>query len=84
MRSPDPKTITGRQLQAARVLAGLTAQELSSASSVGIATLRRAEARAEGPITMTPNNVLAVIKALENAGVVFVAQNGGGPGVRLR
>ncbi len=30
------------------------------------------------------NNLLAIRNALEAAGVVFIDENGGGPGVRLR
>jgi hypothetical protein len=33
---------------------------------------------------MGKNNVAAVRSALEAAGVEFIAENGGGPGVRLR
>jgi hypothetical protein len=33
---------------------------------------------------MTAANVLAVRRALESAGVEFIEENGGGPGVRLR
>jgi hypothetical protein len=33
---------------------------------------------------MTAANNLAVRSALEAAGVVFIDENGGGPGVRLR
>jgi hypothetical protein len=33
---------------------------------------------------MTVSNDLAVRRALESAGVEFIDENGGGPGVRLR
>ena len=33
---------------------------------------------------MTTANDLSVRRALENAGVEFIDENGGGPGVRLR
>lgn len=33
---------------------------------------------------MTAANDLSVRRALENAGVEFIDENGGGPGVRLR
>jgi hypothetical protein len=32
----------------------------------------------------TINNLEAISRALESAGVEFIAENGGGPGVRLR
>jgi hypothetical protein len=35
-------------------------------------------------MTMTIANNLAVRRALEAAGVEFIDENGGGPGVRLR
>lgn len=38
----------------------------------------------EGPVAGMQNNIDAVIRALESAGVIFVAENGEGPGVRLR
>jgi hypothetical protein len=38
----------------------------------------------EGPATGFANNVGAVIASLESAGVEFIAENGGGPGVRLK
>jgi hypothetical protein len=38
----------------------------------------------DGPVTGMPNNVEAVRRALESAGVEFIAKNGGGAGVRLR
>jgi SAM-dependent methyltransferase len=45
--------------------------------------IRRAEL-AGGETSMTAANDLAVRRALETAGVEFIDENGGGPGVRLR
>ena len=45
--------------------------------------VRRAEL-ADGETSMTAANDLAVRRALEMAGVEFIDENGGGPGVRLR
>jgi len=39
---------------------------------------------ADGETSMTAANDLAVRRALEMAGVEFIDENGGGPGVRLR
>lgn len=45
--------------------------------------MRRMEA-SEGPAAGMANNVAAVQRALEEAGVIFVPENGEGAGVRLR
>jgi hypothetical protein len=50
---------------------------------VGLTTIRRAEL-ADSETSMTAANDLAVRRALEAAGVEFIDENGGGPGVRLR
>jgi hypothetical protein len=46
-------------------------------------TIRRAEV-AEQETQLTAANELAIRRALEAAGVEFIDENGGGPGVRLR
>ena len=46
-------------------------------------TIRCAEL-ADRETSMTVANDLAVRRALEMAGVEFIDENGGGPGVRLR
>jgi hypothetical protein len=75
--------LTSPQIRAARALVRWRAQDLARESSVGIATIRRAELAIE-ETSMTAANDLAVRRALEGAGVEFIDQNGGGPGVRLR
>ncbi|MBV8794591.1 MAG: helix-turn-helix transcriptional regulator [Hyphomicrobiales bacterium] len=75
--------VTGRQIAAARTLAGLGQAELAAAAKISVPTLRRMEA-SEGEASGYANNVDAVRRALESAGVEFVAENGGGAGVRLR
>lgn len=79
----DQKTITGRQIAAARTLLGMQQSELAALSSLSVPTLKRMEA-SNGPATGMANNVDAVRRALEAAGVEFIARNGGGPGVRLK
>jgi len=59
------------------------AEDLARESSVGVATIRRAELAGD-ETSMTTANDLAVRRALEAAGVEFIHKNGGGPGVRLR
>jgi len=75
--------VTGRQIAAARALIGLDQAGLADSANVSVQTLRRMEA-AEGPPGGYPNNIAAVRAALEKAGVEFIAENGGGPGVRLK
>ena len=75
--------ITGRQIAAGRALARLEQAELASAANISIPTLRRMEA-SDGPAPGMANNLAAIRAALESAGVEFIAENGGGAGVRLR
>ena len=56
---------------------------LARASKVGIATIRRVEV-VEGEIPVTLANEAALRQALESAGVEFIDENAGDPGVRLR
>jgi hypothetical protein len=48
-----------------------------------LATIRRAE-NTEDETSLTTANDLTVRRTLEAAGVEFIDENGGGPGVRLR
>jgi transcriptional regulator with XRE-family HTH domain len=69
------------QLRAARALTGLSQAEVAEAAGVSIPTLKRAEAG--GPIKVADETIAAIAKVLEKAGVEFIAENGGGAGVRL-
>ena len=60
----------------------LKAEELAEVSALSVATVRRAELR-ESETSLTMANDLAIGRALESAGVEFIDENGGGPGVRL-
>lgn len=79
----DISQVTGRQIAAARALTGISQAELAATAHISVPTLRRMEA-SEGQAAGLPNNVDAIRRALESAGVEFIAENGGGPGVRLR
>jgi hypothetical protein len=76
-------SLTSAQIRAARALVRWRAQDLARESSVGVATIRRAELT-DSDTSMTAANDLAVRRALEAAGVEFIDENGGGPGVRLK
>ena len=72
---------TGRQIAAARTLAGISQADLAASAQISVPTLRRMEA-SEGQASGMANNVTAVMRALEEAGIEFL--NHGQPGVRLR
>jgi hypothetical protein len=78
-----PRPLTSGQIRAARAFLRWSADDLARASSVGVATIRRAEL-AEAETSMNAPNDTAVRRALEAAGIEFINENGGGPGVRLR
>jgi transcriptional regulator with XRE-family HTH domain len=77
------RSLTSAQIRAARSLIRWSADDLARNCSLSVATIRRAEL-VEDETSMTTANDIAVRRALEAAGVEFIDENGGGPGVRLR
>lgn len=73
--------ITSAQCRAARGLIAWSQKELADAARVGIVTVRQFETEAATPRNAT---VAAIRSALESAGVIFISENGEGPGVRLK
>ena len=63
----------------ARAATGLGVRELADVAKVSADTIVRLE-KGEA---LKPRTVDAIRSALEAAGVEFIEQNGGGPGVRL-
>ena len=76
-------SLTSAQIRAARSLIRWTAEDLARETALSVATIRRAELE-ESQTKLTAANDLAVRRAFEGAGVEFIEENGGGPGVRLR
>ncbi len=72
--------MTSAQIRAARALLNWTVRDLADRAGVHRNTVTRAETDATGPGHATA----AIRAALEAAGVIFVDENGEGPGVRLR
>jgi ribosome-binding protein aMBF1 (putative translation factor) len=73
--------ITGQQCRMARAALDWSIKVLAGRANVGEATIRRLERERVRPI---PSTASAIRTALEAAGVEFIEENGGGPGVRLR
>lgn len=82
-RKMKVKGLKSSQIRAARSLLRWSADDLARESALGLNTIKRAEL-AEDETSLTVANDLAVRRALEGAGVMFIDENGGGPGVRFR
>lgn len=68
------------QCRMARAALGWGVRDLAKQAGVSVDTVTRLE---KGD-ALLPRTVEAIKRALEEAGVIFVAENGEGPGVRLR
>lgn len=75
--------LTSDQIRAARALVRWSARELADKAGISLPTVQRMEAATSVPSVML-ETMTAVRAALEAAGVIFIDQNGEGPGVRLR
>ncbi len=85
--SRQSRPVIDRELiKGARHALGWTVKELASRASLGVATIRRAEAG--GLEEVTEGSMLVIERAFRDAGVVFIEENqaslGGGRGFRLR
>lgn len=78
--------LTAGQLRAARALLDWSQAKLAEKTKLSVLTIRRMEG-SRGPSGSTEANVEAVRRALEAAGVIFLAPKAnkdGGAGVRLK
>ena len=73
--------ITGAQCRAGRALVEISRTKLAARSNVPKPVIERFENKLEKP---DPATVAALAQALEDLGAMFIAENGGGVGVRLR
>jgi transcriptional regulator with XRE-family HTH domain len=73
--------VTPAQCRAARGLLDWSQQDLAGHAGIGIVTVRQVEAGSTSPRRAT---LIVLKQAFERAGVEFIDENGGGPGVRLR
>ena len=72
--------MTPAQVRAARALLGWPQERLAEASGTSLSTLKDFEGGKRRPMRQ---NLAAIYRALEGAGVVFIPENGGGVGVRF-
>jgi transcriptional regulator with XRE-family HTH domain len=75
--------LTSEQVRAARAMLRMEQRELAAAAGISLETIKRIE-RTAGPISAMALTVDRLTRALQSAGVDFIAENGGGPGVRLK
>jgi transcriptional regulator with XRE-family HTH domain len=73
--------ITGSQCRAGRALVEVTRAKLAARSGVDEAVIAQFERKLQEP---EPNAITALEAALETLGAVFIEENGGGIGVRLK
>ncbi len=75
--------LSTRQVKAARALLAWSQGDLARQSGVSEPTVARLES-ADGPLGGRADTADKLRAALEAAGVIFIEENGQGPGVRLR
>jgi transcriptional regulator with XRE-family HTH domain len=80
-RSRSSLPISAGQLRAARGLIGWSQTELARQAGLSLPTVKRVET--DWGIRVSEEARAKLRLALETAGVEFIDENGGGPGVRL-
>lgn len=81
MRSTENVDISPAQCRAARALLGVTQPELAKAAGFGLSTIVDFE-KDRRVVSSTARRQIQ--KALEDAGIIFIFENGDGVGVRTR
>ena len=70
-------------MRAARALLRWEQKDLAEASKISLPAIKRMET-VRGPLAAQARSIDAIVAAFEARGVEFIAENGGGAGVRLR
>jgi transcriptional regulator with XRE-family HTH domain len=73
--------VTSAQLRMARAAIGWTVRDLANATGLHRNTITNIEV---GRYAGDPNTLEIIEAALTKAGIEFIDENGGGPGVRLK
>jgi ribosome-binding protein aMBF1 (putative translation factor) len=79
--SPSPTVLTAAQCRAARALIDWSLAQLSQSASIDVNTIAEFESGTREADETTRRRLRATMEA---AGVMFIAENGGGAGVRLQ
>jgi len=69
------------QCRAGRALLEITQTQLATSAGLGLSTVVDFE---KGRRQLSSESIELIFRALSQAGVEFIDENGGGPGVRLR
>jgi predicted transcriptional regulator len=83
MRIKSIPKVSIRQIKAARSLLAWSQEDLAAAANISVPTIKRLEAN-DGPLGGRSETGDKIFEALQTAGIEFIDENGGGPGVRLR
>ena len=75
--------LTGSQMRMARGYLRWSVKDLADASGVSGTTIKRME-ESEGVPKSMADNLIAIQRAFEAAGLELIPENGGGAGVRVR
>jgi len=73
--------VTNAQVRMARAALNWTVRDLAEATGLHRNTINNIEV---GRYAGDPNSIAVIQAVMQKAGVQFIAENGGGPGVRLR
>lgn len=76
--------ILSSQVRAAKALLRWSGEELASKAGVSLSTVRRVESSDGIPESQNIKTIIAIKKALEEAGVEFIGSPDDRPGVRLK
>jgi transcriptional regulator with XRE-family HTH domain len=74
--------LSSEQIRAARALLRWEQKDLAEASGISLPSIKRLETQ-PGQLAAQPRTIADLRATLEKAGIEFIAENGGGAGVRL-
>jgi len=76
--------ISSSQVRAAKALLRWSGEDLAIKSGISLSTVRRVESSEGIPEAQNIKTIMAIKKALEDAGVEFIGSPDDRPGVRLK